>query len=292
MFYEYCPERSNLKMTYTTFSMLAMLFYYSLLLDLTVVNTRISAFFLVCARMLPELCLFLLSSGATILTFSCAISVVKQDMSEFAGIHHGAYSLLRIILRIFSSDRYKRMEDEPVVLAIVFFFSICAVFFLLNVLIAQLSCAYSAVYQDMVGYARLERGTIIVEIMPFISHKKWQAFVASLAFHRKIEFNAGDVGIAGGLPSREPANSNPTTIDMIRRFGGSTSVEVQWPEDDQAGNDENDRFDHIEKLIQKTLQRVTKTGTSRGRSGDAGGSSQNTGSRLETNSSDSDDLGE
>ena len=34
----------------------------------------------------------------------------------------------------------------------------------------------------------------------------------------------------------EPANANPTNVDMIRRFGGSTSVEMQWPAEQEAGD--------------------------------------------------------
>ena len=34
---------------------------------------------------------------------------------------------------------------------------------------------------------------------------------------------------------REAANINPTAIDMIKHFGGSTSPEIQWPEDDADG---------------------------------------------------------
>merc|ERR1719405_344594 len=47
---------------------------------------------------------------------------------------------------------------------------------------------------------------------------------------------------------------------MIRRFGGSTSPEIQWPEDDAEGlGDGEDRFEKLEKLIQRTLKRVTKS---------------------------------
>merc|ERR1719506_3297777 len=48
-------------------------------------------------------------------------------------------------------------------------------------------------------------------------------------------------------------------MDMIRRFGGSTSPEIQWPEDDADNGDGDDKFERMEKLIQRTLQRVTKT---------------------------------
>merc|ERR1719337_370546 len=141
----------------------------------------------------------------------------------------------------------------------VFVFCIITVIFFLNMLVAQLSCAYSAVYEDMVGYARLERADTIVEIMASVQKKRWTAFVESLRLNKRLEFNQGDIGVAGGIQMREAANINPTTIDMIRRFGGSTSPEIQWPED-EADGDGDDRFERMEKLIQRALQRVTKNG--------------------------------
>merc|ERR1719171_489679 len=153
----------------------------------------------------------------------------------------------------------------------VFVYCVISAIFFLNMLIAQLSCAYSSVYEDMVGYARLERATTIVEIMPSVPRKRWQTFIESLRLNKRLEFNQGDIGVNGGIQMREAANVNPTNIDMIRRFGGSTSPEIQWPED-EADGDGDDRFERMEKLIQKTLQRVTKsTGAGKGRKGGGGG---------------------
>merc|ERR1719399_2458498 len=95
LFYEFCPEKENLRFPYTVFAMFAMFLYYVLLIDLTVISTRISAFSLVCVRMLSEVALFLGALFVAILTFSCALSVLKQDNPDFAGIHKGAYSLIR-----------------------------------------------------------------------------------------------------------------------------------------------------------------------------------------------------
>ena len=64
---------------------------------------------------------------------------------------------------------------------------------------------------------------------------------------------------------REAANLNPTTVDMIKRFGGSTSQDIQWPED-EADGDGDDRFERMEKLIQKALQRIIVTHSSLGES--------------------------
>merc|ERR1712060_1032644 len=136
---------------------------------------------------------------------------------------------------------------------------VVAVIFLFNMLIAQLACAYTSIYQDMVGYARLKRIKIIVETMVGMQDKRWFRFVEGLNLEQRIEFNEGDVGLAGGIQVLEPANANPTTIDMIKRFGGSTSPSIQWPEEEQ-GDDDSDKFERIEKLIQRAMQRLNTKG--------------------------------
>merc|ERR1712087_996849 len=105
---------------------------------------------------------------------------------------------------------------------------------------------------------RLKRIKIIVETMVGIQDKRWFRFIEGLGFDQRIEFNEGDVGLAGGLQVLEPANANPTTIDMIKRFGGSTSPSISWPEEDGQGDDDTDKFDRLEKLIQKAMETKTK----------------------------------
>merc|ERR1719247_2454863 len=241
-------------MTYTVFTMFATFFYYILLIDLTVISTKISAFALVCLRVLPEVGLFLGALSVTILTFSSTNSVLKQD-------------------------DYLLLEKEALLFTLVVVYLIATMIFFLNMLIAQLSCAYSSVYKDMVGYARLERAETIVGIMPTVSKSRWQSFVNSLRLHKRLEFNQGDIGVAGGIQMYELASLNPTTTDMIRRFGGSTSPEIQWPEDETEGDGE-DRFERMEKLITRAMERISKsaghgtgsktgtgTGTSSGQTG-------------------------
>merc|ERR1719326_2530111 len=161
---------------------------------------------------------------------------------------------------MYSGAHFETYETDALVLACVFVFLVSIMVFLLNMLVAQLTCAYEAVYVDMIGYARLERIEIIVGIMPVVSDKRWRGFCESLKLDQKCEFNAGDIGVTGGLPMTEAANLNPTTTDVIKRFGGSTSVEMQWPAEAEGQGDEDDRFERLENLIQKTLKRITKSG--------------------------------
>merc|ERR1712217_53221 len=92
-----------------------------------------------------------------------------------------------------------------------------------------------------------------------VSKTRWSRFITSLHLDEKVEFGEGDVGLSGGMQVLEPANANITTVDMIRRFGGSTSTTAQWPEEEGAAGDEDDRFERMEKLIEKAMKRMSST---------------------------------
>merc|ERR1719440_1950723 len=251
---------------------------------------KVSAYVLVCIRMLSEVSLFLLALAAILLAFASGISVIKHDQDDFAGIHKGLLALLQMTMRMYDGAHFERYESDPLVLVCVFVFKVAIMVFLLNMLVAQLTCAYEAVYSDMIGYARLERIEIIVGIMPVVSQKRWSSFVEALKLDSKVEFNAGDIGVTGGMQILEPANANPTATDMIKRFGGSTSVEMQWPVEQEGQGDEADRFERLENMIQKTLKRITKGGAAGGRRGQ--GSAGQSGSNSNENDEDGGDSGD
>merc|ERR1719393_405578 len=156
---------------------------------------------------------------------------------------------------MFSTDHYKTLHDIPVVLIGVYGYLVTSTVFLLNLLIAQLCCSYDAIYADMVGYARLKRCRIIVETMPAVSPKRWNLFKDSLGLDNRIEFNEGDIGVAGGFQVLEPANAHPTTVDYIKRVGGTTSPLAQWPEEE--GDVEDDKFGKLEALVKKAMDTMT-----------------------------------
>jgi len=263
MFSEKCKESEDMEFSYSVFGMFAMLLYFVLLIDLGVVSTKVSAYILVIIRMLSEVGLFVLALASTVLAFASAISVIKHDQNDFAGIHKGFLSLLEITMKMYDGQHYESYESDPLVLLCIGFFLLTVVVFLLNMLVAQLTCAYEVVYNDMVGYARLERVATIVDTMPGVTEKRWETFLDWLKLDEKTEFNSGDVGVSGGYQILEASADHPTTHDMIKRFGGSTSEDTQWPAEDAAGdeNDESERFDRLEVIIQKTLKRITKGGS-------------------------------
>ena len=174
-----------------------------------------------------------------------------------------------------STHTYDTIEDVLTVFACVRDFILGTSFVLLNLLVAQLTCAYNVIFEDMVGYARLGRIDIIVETMPKVPSWTWDQFVASLRLDKPCEFGAGDLGLPGAVQIFEPASAHPINVDMIHRFGGTTSVTEPWPAD--AEEDDNDRFERLEKMIRRSMKRAeqnkksasgggTTTGTSASRS--------------------------
>merc|ERR1719162_512722 len=84
LFFESCSEADDVQ------------FIYSLLLDLACLSTKVSAYVLVCIRMLSEVGLFLLALSGILLAFSSSISVIEHDQVDFEGIDRGLLALLEM----------------------------------------------------------------------------------------------------------------------------------------------------------------------------------------------------
>jgi len=278
LFTQRCAEGDAHKEAYTTLSMICMLLYFALLIDLTIFSMRISAFVLVCAKVLSELGLFLGALIFLIISFSCSISALAHQQKDFKDIPKGALSLLEITLGMFPSDNFYFIQQEATVFIAVALFVLVAIVFLLNLLVAQLNGAYQLVYDDMVGYARLNRGSIIVSTVEGLSARRWARFLSGLRLDERLEFNEGDIGLAGGIQVTEPSNANPITVDMIRRFGGSTSPAMPWPEEE--GNDEEDKLERLEKVILRATKKLGGNDGGKKRGGSSSmGQSSGSGSR-------------
>jgi len=287
LFTEMCPQANTLRKSYSVMAAMATVIYFMLTIDLSVFSTRISAFVLVIFRVLSEAGLFLLGLVSVMFTFSCAVSALDHKHSDFDGIITAAVSMMEITFKMYDTTRYDGMNQEASLLIAVVIYIIITVIFFSNLLISQLNCAYQSTYQDMVGYARLDRGKVVKEAMAFASHQRWQKFLASLRLDERCEFGEGDIGLPGGIQVFEPGSANITTVEMIRRFGGSTSPLAQWPEEDVLGEDVDDRMERMEKLLDKAMKRMSSSRGSKKKNGQTS-SGQNSSSIVVTSSSESD----
>jgi len=188
--------------------------------------------------------------------------------------------LIKIALGMFRGGNWTALHDWPLLMVSIFLYVVCTLVFLVNVLIAQLNCLYQTTYADMVGYARLNRGKIVVGTMSGVSRKRWERFASSLRLDERVEFGEGDIGLPGGVQVLEPASANITTVDMIKRYGGSTEPSSQWPETQETGvADDEERFDRMEKMMEKAISRIQSAANKQQR---RGGSSANESSDLNT----------
>jgi hypothetical protein len=274
MFSQHCSASKEIKFfPYSVFTMIAMVLYYLLIIDLAVFSNRVSAYVLVCGRMLLELALFLLAMSLVLLMLSSGFSCLEQPDPHFQTIGGGFLALWEMMLGMYSPADYETLHKELVLLVGCYVFLVVVYLFLLNLLIAQLCCSSDSIYDDMVGFARLKRIKIIADSMPSVSPSRWQRFVDSLELNKRLEFNEGDVGLAGGVQVSEPASQNPTSIDRIRRFGGSTSPSIKWPEETGSGDEDADKFGRIEDLLKKLGEQASKVGASTASKGPKAGSS-------------------
>lgn len=261
---------------YSVFGLVAMAIHWFLMVDLAVFSTGLSAFVLVCAQVLNEIGRFLVALIFLLLTFASSISVLNSGYFEMRDIGNSLVALFSITVLLYEDD-YRSLMFEPALLIAVFLFVLASSILLMNLLIAQLNNSYVFIYQDMVGFARLNRAQRIVDALSHYSQPRWSNFIASLGFEDALEFNKGDVGFSGGLQIEEPAATHVVLKDTIVRFGGSCSPDMQWPED-KSSSAQKDKLSTVEALCKKALRKVTRDLKHVKKTGVSGASQDYTGS--------------
>jgi len=275
LFTQSCPRAEPLKGIYSIASMAGALLYWLILSDLSLLSTRISAFRLLCGQLLGELCLYMTALAFLILTFASSLSALDHDSLPFRGIFRAALSLWELSLGVISRGQLEGVREDPVLFLGLAVFATLALTFLLSLLVAQLSEACELRYDEMLGFAWLQRCDSVVALVQALPARKWAEFRDSLQLEERLEFNEGDVGLPGGLQVLEPGNLHPTTEDGIWRFGGSAAGSMPWPEEKDEG--EGDPFENLERQILQAVKetsRVTrKAQLNRSKSGISGAGS-------------------
>jgi hypothetical protein len=242
--------------------MAALVIHWLILVDLAVFSTEISAFILVCGHVTSEVRQFLTALTFLLLMFGSSIPIFCSTVGcpdvagNFVDMPRATVSLFAITLGWFEADDVMEMRETDLVLLLsLMLFVGMSVVLLLNLLIAQLNRSYEYIYQDMLGFARLNRASLIVEAMFNCSKLKWERFCEVLNFEEKIEFDEGDIGLAGGIQKFEP-QGQVIVKDAIKRYGGSTSPDMPWPPDKASTEDVEERWDRLEGLLSKALRRL------------------------------------
>lgn len=98
-------------------------------------------------------------------------------------------------------------------------------------------------------------------------------------FDKNLEFDPGDLGLAGGIQVDEPKSSHAVLEEPIFRFGGSTSPDTPWPVEKSSTEDQDDRWDRLEILLAKAIKR--KPGAEAKPANQQAGDSSAGGSRMQ-----------
>jgi len=286
---DHCPQahhapdhigEAQATLPYGILSAVTMLIFFARMVDLAVVNNTVSAYVIMSGQVMVEVALFLLALGFVIVAWACSVEALFElNTQNFDNVADSMLSYLSNAFGLFNPTEYELIYRSGGWIYLLFILFIITVhIFLINLLIAQICSAHQAVYLDIIGYARMRRIISIYQTMPYVTSITWEKWITTLGLDERLEFNMGDIGLAGGMQVKEPANANITIVDSIRRFGGSTSPAVPWPQEEEDG-DEQQGFERLEKLMQRVAKKVEGGGgKKRGKGGSSGMGSSGAGS--------------
>ena len=81
--------------------MFSVFLYSSWLTDVLVTSTKVSAYYLVCTRMVLEMALFLFTHGEVLLTVSNALRCPEHKSEHFTNVPNGIFALFQMTLAMF-----------------------------------------------------------------------------------------------------------------------------------------------------------------------------------------------
>jgi hypothetical protein len=267
---DWCTDTNNIRIEYSILSVVVMLIFFIRMSDFVVMNNTLSAYVIMAFECLQEVNLFLAALGFTIFAFAASTLALYDTNTNFKDIPRAGLSYLEVAFALFDPTVYESITVTVLIFILVVLFQICIFVFLLNLLIAQLCSKHKSMYDDILGYARIQRIMTIYATMPYVPATTWVQWIEGLMLDQKLEFGVGDIGLAGGMQIYEAANLNPTIIDSIRRVGGSTAPGAQWPDEEEEGG-ENEGLARIEKMVTRITQNLDRKRPKKG--GGKGGAS-------------------
>ena len=116
IFNQNCKEAYHLHVSYSVFSMLAMLLYFLRVIDLAVLTTKISSYVLECIRMLSEVCLLILTLVSTLHAFANGINILEHKQTLCHSIPKSLLTLMQITTKMYGSVLCETYEKDELVL--------------------------------------------------------------------------------------------------------------------------------------------------------------------------------
>ena len=251
-----CENYTDLMcLLYEIFVIIGVFLYVALIVELGSVSIKLSEYRVLCLRAIEQVLLCLGVVFLVIFSFAFAISGMTREVEnvstlEWSDVGSTLSSLIRLAFGAMDLGAVQSVSSEsPLLIVVIVLFMMLVYSFFFNLLVSQFCGVYTALAADIKGHARLARGEIIIETFKAVKLSRWQKFMASLNLEERVDFEEGDIGLAGGIKNFEPALAHPVAKDQIVRFGGLTDPHLPWPEKLHT------EADNIEKTVQRTIQK-------------------------------------
>ncbi|CAK9101772.1 Retrovirus-related Pol polyprotein from transposon TNT 1-94 [Durusdinium trenchii] len=227
----------QMSLLYEIFVIIAVFLYVILIVEVGSVSIKLSEYRVLCLHAIEQVLLCFGVVLLTILTFAFAISGMTREAGgngldlEWADVGTIISTLIRLSFGAMDIGSIQHVaEDSPLLIVVIILFMMMVYTFFFNLLVSQFCGVYTSLAADIKGHARLARGEIIIETFKAVKLTRWQKFMNALHLDQKVDFEQGDIGLAGGIKTFEPALAHPVAKDQIIRFGGRTESHLPWPE--------------------------------------------------------------
>eukprot|EP00913_Durusdinium_trenchii_P025711 g24128.t1 len=258
-----CPAWTDeMSLLYEIFVIIAVFLYVILIVEVGSVSIKLSEYRVLCLHAIEQVLLCFGVVLLTILTFAFAISGMTREMmhltslTEWADVGTIISTLIRLSFGAMDIEPWCRAccvgqgsiqhvaEDSPLLIVVIILFMMMVYTFFFNLLVSQFCGVYTSLAADIKGHARLARGEIIIETFKAVKLTRWQKFMNALHLDQKVDFEQGDIGLAGGIKTFEPALAHP-----LMNCSNAACVRT------------------IQKTIQKTLHKYLGSGKKGGNGG-------------------------
>lgn len=250
----------TMSLLYEIFVVMGLFLYVTLIVEVGSISIKFSEYRVLCLHAMEQALLCFGVVALTIFTFAFAISGMPHEVQHLSNVTdwENVGAILSTLIRLaFGAMDLGAIEEtvmeSPLLIIVIIFFMMLVYSFFFNLLVSQFCGVYTSLAADIKGHARLARGEIIIETFKAVKLRRWNRFMDSLNLETKVDFEQGDIGLAGGIKTYEPALAHPVAKDQIVRFGGRTEGHLPWPEKNQA--EEHDIERTVQRTIQKSLQK-------------------------------------
>eukprot|EP00435_Cladocopium_sp_Y103_P003451 s1476_g1.t1 len=221
---------------YEIFVIIGVFLYIALIMELGSISIKLSEYRVLCLRAIEQIVLCFGVVFLVIFSFAFAINGMTREVEhvtseEWSDVGATTSTLIRLAFGAMDMVAVQSVAYEsPLLIVVIILFMMMVYSFFFNLLVSQFCGVQASLALDIKGHARLARGEIIIETFKAVKLKRWQKFMDSLHLDQRVDFEEGDIGLAGGIKNFEPALAHPVAKDQIVRFGGMTDAHLPWPE--------------------------------------------------------------